>query len=217
MCVYKYARYVLCILEIISAQTSLSKSWLRIISHYVSFRESFERVDSLIFPFGQTAIYLFPPAFAINTERKWGEKKMGEETRSVFLAVYRCASSALSEMKKGDLVPVPHFATTAPACTHRRWRCGKQERREKSPKGRRSAISRWYWWSRRTGPQSLFRFHRTRRSVPLFRTRDGRIDDRFDRQTKSERGSTSITEPFRPSSSLCARAREIVPNGPRAV
>jgi len=44
--------------------------------------ESFERVDSL--SFGQTAIYLFPLAFAIKKARKKVKKKEREKTRLSF-------------------------------------------------------------------------------------------------------------------------------------
>jgi len=74
---------------------------------------AFKHVDSLIPSFGQIAIYLFPLAFAINTERKQEKKK---KRSRLFLAVYRCASSAIPEMK-GDLASVPHFAVTTPIYT----------------------------------------------------------------------------------------------------
>jgi len=103
--------------------------------------ESFERVDSL--SFGQTAIYLFPLAFAIKKARKKARKKRERKNPSVFLAVYRCASSAIPEMK-GDLASVPHFAVTTSAYTRRRWRCGKQKcTRRISKRGRNATL-----WSR---------------------------------------------------------------------
>lgn len=163
-----------------NAQTSLN--------HYVSFRESFERVDSLISPFGQTAIYLFPLAFAINTERNREEKKKGGK-KLVFLAVYRCASSALPEMKKGDSAPIS-------LQLRRLARIGggeaEAERAKGIPEGGKkrslsiipvATLRSRYSDSDRTLADPSFSYTR-------------RIDDRSDRRTKSKRESTSITEPF---------------------
>lgn len=187
-------------------------------------------VDSLISSFGQTAIYLFPLAFAISAKRKQEKKK---KKYSVLFVVYR-ASSAIPQMK-GDLAFLPHLAVTTPTYTdytdlhalevamrgnRSEWEEYRKEE-EAQPcdlNNIGSHAPRWMIY----GHANRFRFHRTRQSDHLLHIHNGYgIDDRFDKKrTKSEHGSMrrwSSLRPFRPSSSLHARAREIVPNEPRAV
>jgi len=54
------------------------------------------------------------------------ENKKKRKKDLVFLAVYRCASSAIPEMK-GDLASVPHFAVTTPIYTRTGGATGDRE------------------------------------------------------------------------------------------